>query len=259
MAVTDRSGNLVQRPQAGGLRGLRGGQEAGDRQVRAGAEPAADRRHRCIDTSGSMASSLADRAEGGGAASCETRDEAGGQGVRGQLRRPAAPARCRPPTTSAPWSQAITGLQAVGDTALHDALVHSLYYFRGVKGQRALVLLSDGDDNASYITYKEAHGVRQPQRRRGLRDRPQPRRSSTPAIKSQARASSPRRPAAGPSSPTSPRSCRRSTSRSRPSCAAATCWPTTPPRRRPRPAFRPVEVKVKKSGLKARAARGYYP
>jgi VWFA-related protein len=47
-------------------------------------------------------------------------------------------------------------LQAVGDTALHDALVHSLYYFRGIKGQRALVLLSDGDDNASYIAYKDA-------------------------------------------------------------------------------------------------------
>lgn len=47
-------------------------------------------------------------------------------------------------------------LQAVGDTALHDALVHSLYYFRGIKGQRALVLLSDGDDNASYIAYRDA-------------------------------------------------------------------------------------------------------
>ncbi|HVG10718.1 MAG TPA: VWA domain-containing protein [Thermoanaerobaculia bacterium] len=47
-------------------------------------------------------------------------------------------------------------LQAVGDTALHDALVHSLYYFRGMKGQLALVLLSDGDDNASYIAYNDA-------------------------------------------------------------------------------------------------------
>lgn len=47
-------------------------------------------------------------------------------------------------------------LQAVGDTALHDAVVHSLYYFRGIKGQRALVLLSDGDDNASYIAYNDA-------------------------------------------------------------------------------------------------------
>ena len=52
--------------------------------------------------------------------------------------------------------QAISGLQAVGDTALHDALVHSLYYFRGVKGQRAMVLLSDGDDNSSYINFKDA-------------------------------------------------------------------------------------------------------
>ena len=52
--------------------------------------------------------------------------------------------------------RALSGLQAVGDTALHDALVHSLYYFRGMQGQRALVLLSDGDDNASYISYKDA-------------------------------------------------------------------------------------------------------
>ncbi|HEX6902786.1 MAG TPA: VWA domain-containing protein [Thermoanaerobaculia bacterium] len=52
--------------------------------------------------------------------------------------------------------QAINGLPAIGDTALHDALVHSLYYFRGLQGQRALVLLSDGDDNASYVKYEEA-------------------------------------------------------------------------------------------------------
>lgn len=52
--------------------------------------------------------------------------------------------------------QAINGLPAIGDTALHDALVHSLYYFRGLQGQRALVLLSDGDDNASYVKYEDA-------------------------------------------------------------------------------------------------------
>jgi VWFA-related protein len=52
--------------------------------------------------------------------------------------------------------RAISELQAVGDTALHDALIQSLYYFRGVQGQRALVLLSDGDDNASYMPYKDA-------------------------------------------------------------------------------------------------------
>lgn len=47
-------------------------------------------------------------------------------------------------------------LQAVGWTALHDAIVTSLYYFRGVRGQRALVLLSDGDDTASSIGFREA-------------------------------------------------------------------------------------------------------
>lgn len=52
--------------------------------------------------------------------------------------------------------RAISELQAVGDTALHDALIQSLYYFRGIQGQRALVLLSDGDDNASYMPYKDA-------------------------------------------------------------------------------------------------------
>lgn len=52
--------------------------------------------------------------------------------------------------------QAINGLPAIGNTALHDALVHCLYYFRGLQGQRALVLLSDGDDNASYVKYEEA-------------------------------------------------------------------------------------------------------
>nr|MDP9121816.1 VWA domain-containing protein [Acidobacteriota bacterium] len=47
-------------------------------------------------------------------------------------------------------------LQAVGETSIHDALVHSLYYFRGMRGQKAIVLLSDGDDNSSQLTFDEA-------------------------------------------------------------------------------------------------------
>jgi Ca-activated chloride channel homolog len=35
-------------------------------------------------------------------------------------------------------------------------VVTSLYYFRGVRGQRALVLLSDGDDTASHTPYRNA-------------------------------------------------------------------------------------------------------
>lgn len=47
-------------------------------------------------------------------------------------------------------------LRSVGSTALHDAIVTSLYYFRGVRGRRALILLSDGDDTASSIAFRDA-------------------------------------------------------------------------------------------------------
>jgi VWFA-related protein len=53
-------------------------------------------------------------------------------------------------------AQALDSLDAVGSTALHDAVVTSLYYFRGVRGRRALVLLSDGEDTASTIPYRDA-------------------------------------------------------------------------------------------------------
>lgn len=107
-----------------------------------------------IDTSGSMASSLAS-AQQAATGFLQSVMKPGDKAFAVSFAR-------RPHLEIAPTDdieavvQAISGLQAVGDTALHDALVHSLYYFRGVKGQRALVLLSDGDDNSSYITYKEA-------------------------------------------------------------------------------------------------------
>lgn len=50
----------------------------------------------------------------------------------------------------------IESLTAVGNTALHDAIVTSLYYFRGVRGRRALVLLSDGDDTSSTIPFRDS-------------------------------------------------------------------------------------------------------
>lgn len=53
-------------------------------------------------------------------------------------------------------AQTLDGLMANGSTALHDAIVTSLYYFRGVRGRRALVLLSDGDDTASSIPFRES-------------------------------------------------------------------------------------------------------
>jgi Ca-activated chloride channel family protein len=41
-------------------------------------------------------------------------------------------------------------------TSLYDAVVYSLYNFLGVKGQKALVLLTDGKDTASKFTYEQA-------------------------------------------------------------------------------------------------------
>jgi Ca-activated chloride channel family protein len=41
-------------------------------------------------------------------------------------------------------------------TALYDAIVYSLYNFLGVKGQRALILVTDGKDTASKFTFEQA-------------------------------------------------------------------------------------------------------
>ena len=51
--------------------------------------------------------------------------------------------------------ETIHSLRATGRTALHDALMTSLYYFRGVTGRRALVLLSDGEDTSSSARYND--------------------------------------------------------------------------------------------------------
>ena len=46
-------------------------------------------------------------------------------------------------------------LRAEEYTALYDAIVYSLYNFQGVKGQRALIVLSDGRDTASKFSYEQ--------------------------------------------------------------------------------------------------------
>ncbi len=47
-------------------------------------------------------------------------------------------------------------LQSVGWTTLHDAVVTGLYYFRAMRGRRALILLSDGDDTASAMPFRDS-------------------------------------------------------------------------------------------------------
>jgi len=51
---------------------------------------------------------------------------------------------------------AFRDLPAIGNTALHDALVYSLYQFRGIRGRKAMVLLSDGDDTSSLVPFADA-------------------------------------------------------------------------------------------------------
>jgi len=52
--------------------------------------------------------------------------------------------------------QALDGLRAHGRTSVHDAIVTGLYYFRSTKGQRAMILLTDGGDNASSTPWETA-------------------------------------------------------------------------------------------------------
>ncbi|HEX2165041.1 MAG TPA: VWA domain-containing protein [Thermoanaerobaculia bacterium] len=50
----------------------------------------------------------------------------------------------------------LAGVGAHGGTALWDSLIFTLHYFSGVSGKRALVLLSDGDDQGSHYSFEEA-------------------------------------------------------------------------------------------------------
>ena len=47
-------------------------------------------------------------------------------------------------------------LRAEESTALYDAIVYSLYNFLGVKGQKALIVITDGKDTASKFTFDQA-------------------------------------------------------------------------------------------------------
>ena len=49
----------------------------------------------------------------------------------------------------------LAGLSAEGQTALYDSLMFALYYFTGVSGQRAILLLSDGRDEVSRFSFDE--------------------------------------------------------------------------------------------------------
>lgn len=151
--VTDRSGRLVRDLEAGDFEIL----EEGRPQEIAKFELVEDLPLTvgiAIDTSGSMSSSLIE-AQRAGRAFLESlvtqRDRCFVVGFSGK------PALLMPPTDDLDGCvSGLEGLRAAGLTALHDAVVTSLYYMRELRGQRALVLLSDGEDSASAISYADA-------------------------------------------------------------------------------------------------------
>ncbi|MCP3961645.1 MAG: VWA domain-containing protein [bacterium] len=49
----------------------------------------------------------------------------------------------------------LAGLVPEGQTALYDSVMFSLYYFTGIKGQRAILVLSDGRDESSRFEFSE--------------------------------------------------------------------------------------------------------
>ena len=49
----------------------------------------------------------------------------------------------------------LAGVKAERGTALYDALIFSLYYFNGIRGQRAILLLSDGKDESSKFDFDD--------------------------------------------------------------------------------------------------------
>lgn len=49
----------------------------------------------------------------------------------------------------------LSGLIAEGETSLYDSLLKALFYFSGLTGKRALVLLTDGEDSISHYRFDD--------------------------------------------------------------------------------------------------------
>jgi Ca-activated chloride channel family protein len=57
---------------------------------------------------------------------------------------------------AADMNAGLSKLRAEESTALYDAVVYALYNFLGVKGQKALVIITDGRDTSSKFSYDQA-------------------------------------------------------------------------------------------------------
>jgi len=47
-------------------------------------------------------------------------------------------------------------LTAEGETALYDTIIFALHYFSGLRGKRAIVILTDGEDSSSHYSFQDA-------------------------------------------------------------------------------------------------------
>jgi len=52
--------------------------------------------------------------------------------------------------------RALIALRPERETAFYDAVVHGLFQFSGVRGRKAMIILTDGEDNASKMTFDKA-------------------------------------------------------------------------------------------------------
>jgi len=52
--------------------------------------------------------------------------------------------------------RALIGLRADGETALYDATVYGLFQFSGLRGRKSMVILTDGEDNVSQMSFDKA-------------------------------------------------------------------------------------------------------
>ncbi|MCG8459102.1 MAG: VWA domain-containing protein [Holophagales bacterium] len=50
----------------------------------------------------------------------------------------------------------LAGLDAEGETALFDSIIFTLHYFSGLKGKRAMIVLTDGEDSMSKYAFDDA-------------------------------------------------------------------------------------------------------
>lgn len=163
-----------------------------------------------------------------------------------------------PPTADAKALEAaFAELPAVGMTALHDAIVFSLHYFRGTSGRRALVLLSDGDDTSSAVPFRDALEYA---RRSGVVIYTVGLDVGIGAIEVRGKLKSLAEETGGRvfyiSKATELAGVYDQIERE---LRSQYLLAFTPDQQGESGVFRKLEVKVTKSGLKARAARGYYP